>query len=259
MTSTERTAYQQLTDNLEFLKLQQIHEQLPEITDRVQKRELSFVEALLMLTNAEADKKKLKTLSNALQTAGFPHLKKLKNFDFDFQPAINKNQIYDLATLNFVARQENVIFLGSPGVGKTHLATALGVEGAAHGYATYFIKASELLNKLRRAKDENRLESQLKMYQRYKILIIDELGFLPIQQGNERLLFQLIDMRYEKRSTIVTSNIQFSDWGNLFEDPRIANAILDRLLHHAHVVTILGDSYRLKNLIQESEVKSNAS
>jgi DNA replication protein DnaC len=253
MPSNEADTYQALIEDLMYLKLDKLAEELPQIMDKVNRRELNTLEALYLLINKQAGQKKLSSIRNKIMTAGFPHLKELKDFDFTFQAMVNKSQIYDLATLEFTDRAENIVFLGSPGVGKTHLATALGIEAAKKGALTYFIKAHELLAKLRQARDENRLESSLRYYNRYKLLIIDELGFLPILKGDEKILFQIIDKRYEKKSVIVTSNVQFSDWGDLFEDPTIASAILDRLLHHSHVITIVGDSYRTKDLMKKDE------
>ena len=253
MQPTDTTYYQSLLDNLRYLNLTHLEQELPEYIDRVQKRELSFLEALHALTTVEVDKKRFTAMTHAIRSAGFPHRKELKDFDFAFQSGVNRNQIYDLATLGFIERKENIVFLGTPGVGKTHLSVALGIEAAKHRISTYFAKANDMLARLRKARDENRLDYQLRYYTRYSLLIIDELGFLPIQQGDEKLLFQVIDKRYERKSTIVTTNVQFAAWGDLFVEPTIANAILDRLLHHSHVVTIIGDSYRTKDLISQKE------
>ncbi|NMB19178.1 MAG: ATP-binding protein [Erysipelothrix sp.] len=249
MQVSEQSSYQSLLENLRYLKLIKFEEKLPETLDRIQKRELSVLEALHLLSNAEVDNKRYLSMNRNIRTAGFPHQKGLKDFDFEFQPTLNRGQIYDLATLGFIKNKENIVFLGSPGVGKTHLATALGIEATRHRISCRFTKANDLLSRLRRAREDNRLEASLRYYLRYHLLIIDELGFLPIQRGDEKLLFQVIDQRYEKKSTIVTTNVQFSDWGDLFEDPTIAHAILDRLLHHSHVITIIGDSYRTKDLV----------
>ncbi len=249
MQTSDQSSYKSLVDNLRYLKLSQFEEKLTDTLDRVQKRELSMLEALHLLSNAEVDNKRYLSMKRNIKAASLPHQKGLKDFDFDFQPTLNRGQMYDLATLNFIENKENIVFLGSPGVGKTHLATALGVEATRHRISCKFLKANDLLWRLRKAKEENRLDTSLRYYLRYQLLIIDELGFLPIQKDDEKLLFQVIDMRYEKKSTIVTTNVQFANWGELFEDPTIAHAILDRLLHHSHVLTIVGDSYRTKDLI----------
>lgn len=183
--------------------------------------------------------------------AGFPKIKEISDFEFEFQPSINKNEIMDFASLRFIEKKENIIFYGNSGVGKTHLATAIGVISARNRYSTYFIKCSDLMTSLHNAKLQNRLEDKLKKLTSYRVLIIDELGYLPMSKDNASLFFQLIDKRYEKFSTIITTNINFSSWDNIFCDPIIANAILDRLLHHANVVTIKGQSFRLKHLSLE--------
>ncbi|KXB64074.1 IstB-like ATP-binding protein, partial [Gemella haemolysans] len=160
---------------------------------------------------------------------------------------INELEIRNLASLNFIENNKNLIFIGNSGVGKTHLATAIGRLAASSRYSTYFIKCHDLIANLKAALAENRLEQRLKHYSKYRLLIIDEIGYLPLEKGDERLLFQLIDRRYEKKSIIATSNIPFSEWATLFSDDKVASAILDRLLHHAHVVPIIGNSYRLKD------------
>ena len=186
-------------------------------------------------------------IKSMVKVGAFPHTKEIKDFDFDFQPGINKNQILDFESLRFLEAKENIVFLGTSGVGKTHLATSIGIAAAKRRYSTYFIKCNDLLQQLKRANLENRLDSRLKHFSKYKLLIIDELGYLPIDKEDSKLFFQLIDMRYEKKSTIITTNINFNAWDEVFYDPIIANAILDRVLHHAHVVSITGNSYRLKD------------
>ena len=157
----------------------------------------------------------------------------------------------NLSGLGFIEKKENILFLGNSEVGKTHVATAIGIEAAKARYSTYFIKCPELLTNLRQAQHENRLESRLKFYTRCKLLIIDELGYLPLHKGDERLLFQLIDRRYENKSTIITTSLPFDKWNENFNDSFITNAILDRLLHHSHVIQIMGESYRLKDVLNE--------
>ena len=148
---------------------------------------------------------------------------------------------------------ENIVFLGSSGVGKTHLAVSLGIAAAKKRYSTYFIKCHDLIQQLKKAKLENRLEARLRHFCKYKLLIIDELGYLPIEKDDAKLFFQLVDLRYEKRSTILTTNINFNSWDDVFYDPVIANAILDRILHHAHVINITGKSYRLKEYMNQDD------
>jgi DNA replication protein DnaC len=155
--------------------------------------------------------------------------------------------------LAFVERKENIVFLGPSGVGKSHLATSIGIAAAKKRTSTYFIKCHELILNLKRAKLENRLETRIKHYGKYRLLIIDEIGYLPIDAEDAKLFFQLIDLRYEKKSTILTTNSNFKSWDEIFQDTKIANAILDRVLHHATVVNIIGNSYRLKDHMKKED------
>ena len=243
----QNSQYLRLQENLLYLNLKQMHLHLDPILDS----NVSLLEGLLKLTDYEIEIKRENVLNAMVKVAHFPHYKTLKEFDFDFQPNINQNQLMNLSGLGFIEKKENILFLGNSGVGKTHLANAIGIESAKARYSTYFIKCHELLTNLRQAQHENRLESRLKFYTRCKLLIIDELGYLPLQKGDERLLFQLIDRRYENKSTIITTNLPFDKWNENFNDSFITNAILDRLLHHSHVIQIMGESYRLKDVLNE--------
>jgi DNA replication protein DnaC len=249
------SSYTKLIHNLKYLKLNQMVAHLDETIDFMNNNHLSFVDALIKLTDYEIDMKEINMVKAMVKVAAFPHLKEIKDFDFSFQPSINKEQILDFTTLRFIEQKENIVFLGSSGVGKTHLATSIGIVAAKKRISTYFIKCHDLLLNLKKAKLENRLETRLKHYNKYKLLIIDEIGYLPIDEDDAKLFFQLIDMRYEKKSTIFTTNANFKSWGEIFQDPKLANAILDRILHHASVVNIIGKSYRLKDHIQ-TEKKS---
>jgi DNA replication protein DnaC len=220
---------------------------LDETIDFASRNSLSFVDAFLRLSNHEIDFKEANMIKSMVKVANFPHLKELKDFDFDFQPSVNKQQMLDFESLRFINKAENIVFLGTPGVGKTHLATSIGIAAAKKRYTTYFIKCTEILAQLKRAKLENRLDARLRHFNKYKLLIIDEVGYLPIDSDDAKLFFQLIDKRYEKRSTIITTNISFDTWDEVFLDPVIANAILDRILHHAQVVNVIGPSYRTRN------------
>lgn len=244
------SSYTKLMENLKYLKLNQMMIHLDETIDFMNNNNLSFVDGLIKLTDYEIDMKEFNMIKSMVKVAAFPHLKEIKDFDFSFQPSINKEQILDFTSLRFIEQKENIVFLGSSGVGKTHLATSIGIAAAKKRNSTYFIKCNDLILNLKKAKLENRLETRLKHYARYKLLIIDEIGYLPIDEDDAKLFFQLIDMRYENKSTIFTTNASFKSWGEIFQDPRLANAILDRILHHATVVNIVGDSYRLKDHIQ---------
>lgn len=248
------SSYTQLVKNLEYLKLKQMITHLDEVIDFINANNLSFVEGLTKLTTHEIDFKEANMIRSMVKVGAFPHTKEIKDFDFEFQPSINRQQILDFITLRFIELKENIVFLGSSGVGKTHLATSIGIATAKKRYSTYFIKCHDLLQQLKKANLENRLDARLKHFTKYKLLIIDELGYLPINKDDSKLFFQLIDMRYEKKSTILTTNINFNNWDEIFYDAIIANAILDRVLHHAHIVSISGKSYRLKDhFIQDSE------
>lgn len=246
-------SYTKLISNLEYLNLKQMVTHLDETIDFTTKNQLSFTETLMKLTDYEIDMKEINMVRSMVRVGAFPHLKEIKDFDFDFQPSINRQQILDFTTLRFIELQENIVFLGPSGVGKTNLATSIGIAAAKKRTSTYFIKCNNLIMNLKKAQLENRLENRLKHYAKYKLLIIDEIGYLPIDSEDAKLFFQLIDMRYEKKSTILTTNANFKDWGDIFQDTKIANAILDRVLHHATVVNITGSSYRLKDHLMKEE------
>ena len=159
--------------------------------------------------------------------------------------------------MRYIEKKENILFIGSPGVGKTHLATSIGIVAAKNRISTYFINCNDLIENLKKAKSENRFANRLNHYARYKLLIIDEVGFLPIDSEGANMLFQLINKRYEKNYTIITSNKPFGKWHEIFGDITLANAILDRLLHHSHIININGKSYRLKDKIDSNVTEPN--
>ena len=247
------SSYTRLKDNLETIKLKESVLKLDEVIDYITSNELSFTEGLLKLTDIEVDHRKVSLIKSMVKVGAFPFIKEVKDFDFDFQPSINKQQILEFESLGFLERKENIVFLGPSGVGKTHLATSIGIAAAKKRNITYFIKCHDLISQLKKAKLENRLDDRIKHFNKYKLLIIDELGYLPIDHEDSKLFFQLINKRYEKKSTIITTNINFSEWDGVFGDPVIANAILDRILHHANVINISGKSYRLKDLFISKE------
>jgi len=241
------STYTQLKSNFEYLKLSQMGLHLDEVIDFINKNNISFIDGLIKLTNYEIDFKEANMIKSMVKVAAFPHLKEMKDFDFGFQPSINEKQIQDFTSLRFIEAKQNIVFLGPSGVGKSHLSTSIGIAAAKKRTSTYFIKCHNLIQQLRKAKLENRLEQRLKHFTKYRLLIIDELGYLPIEAEDSKMFFQLIDKRYERRSTIITTNINFNNWDEVFHDAVTANAILDRVLHHAHVVNITGKSYRLKD------------
>ena len=241
--------YNKLLNNLEILKLSKFKDNLDTYIDLINTKKKDVVDSLYELTSLEIQLMKDKAIQGCVRTAGFPYEKTFEDFDFSFQPTINKDELLDLKNLRFLEKNENIIFVGSPGVGKTHLATAIGMESAKNRQITYFINCNDLITNLKKAHLENRLDDRLRLYSKYKVLIIDEVGFLPIDTLGANLLFQLINRRYEKSTTIITTNISFEKWSEIFGDPILANAILDRLLHHAHVFIINGKSYRTKDIL----------
>ena len=182
--------------------------------------------------------------------AHLPNRKSLEEFDFSFQPSIDKRQIDELATLAFAARAENVILLGPPGVGKTHLAVGLSMKALKTGLTVYYTSLARLIEDLKRALEQDRLERRWRVYLRPAILVIDEVGYMQLNRQEAELFFRLVSERYEHGSIILTSNKYFSDWGELLSDTVIATALLDRLLHHAHVINIRGQTYRLKDRLK---------
>lgn len=238
------TIYTKLEDNLTKLKLTAIKEYLPSYLEG---NDLSLPEILEQLTSKELAYRTQRSAKMSIHVAHFPYAKGLDEFDFDFQPSVDKQRIMNLASMNFISSAKNILFIGSSGVGKTHLATGLGMEACKNHLSTYFVNCHELIERLKLAHQENRLAAILKNYSRYKLLIIDEIGYLPIDDLGSDLFFQLIARRYEKKSTIITTNIPLSEWGETFSNPTIANAILDRLVHHSEIFKITGKSYRMKD------------
>ena len=220
--------------------------------DLINNKKKDIIESLYELTNLEIEILNEKRIQHSIQFAGFPYQKTFEEFDFSFQPCLNKAQILDFKNLRFIENKENILFVGSPGVCKTHLATAIGLENAKNNHTTYFINCNDLIETLKKAHSHNRLDEKLKTLAKYRLLIIDEVGYLPIDLEAANMLFQLINKRYEKNSTIITTNKPFSKWGELFGDNMIANAILDRLLHHSHVISITGKSYRTKDILADT-------
>ncbi len=242
--------YIKLTNNLETLKLYEIKNRLESVIERNNQGSINFTDGLYELTERELEYQKERAKVALVKVANFPFQKTFNDFDFNFQPLINRQEMLDLKYLKFINNNENILFVGPPGVGKTHLATAVGIESALNRISTYFISCHDLILQLKRAHLENRLEQRIKHYASYGVLIIDEVGYLPLDIESSNLLFQLIAKRYERKSTVITTNKNFSEWGEVFGDAVLANAILDRLLHHSKVFLIKGRSYRTKDIIK---------
>jgi DNA replication protein DnaC len=239
--------YERLHENLKRLKLDKMEAILDNYLEIANKKNLSIIGILDHLIDQEYSTKETTKAEFRTRVAGFPFRKTFEQFDFSFQPSIDKKIITDLCSLRFVYNAENVIFLGPPGVGKTHLAIALGMEAIRARFSVYYISAHNLMEQLTKANHERNLTKKLQTFCKCKVLIIDEIGYLPFDKQAANLFFQLISKRYEKLSTILTSNKPFSEWDSIFGDNVIASAILDRLLHHCTPVNIKGQSYRLKD------------
>ena len=244
--------YNKLINNLETLNLYTMKSYLDTYIEKNNTNQINFIDSLYELTNLELKFKKERSDRAVITVAHFPFVKRFEDFDFSFQPDLNKEAIMDLKYLRFMENQENILFIGLPGVGKTHLSVSTGIEAAISGKSTYFISCNDLCLQLKKAKLENRLEQRLKHFSSYGLLIIDEISYLPMDIEASNLLFQLISKRYEKKSTIVTSNKSLNKWHEIFGDAVLANAILDRLLHHSKVFTINGPSYRTKDYFIEN-------
>ena len=247
------TNYNKLLNNFDILKLDKIKECYPNYVENALKNNISITDMLYELTEKEIMYRNERASQIQVTVSAFPYKKELEDFDFSYQPSINKQEIYELNTLGFLERHENILFLGPSGVGKTHLAVSLGITAAKKRYSVYFISCHDLITQLNKAQYENKLENRIKHFCKYELLIIDEIGYLPLDKQGANLFFQLITKRYEKHSTIITTNITFGKWGEVFNDNTIANAILDRLLHHSIIININGNSYRIKDKIEKLE------
>ena len=236
----EQLSCERLQDNLMRLKLIRAAEILDTVIENAQENKSSYIAFLDHLLEEEVAAKEKRRIQIAMKTAGLPAAKTIEEYDFSFHPHLDKKEVMELFDLTFITKHENVIFLGPPGVGKTHLSISLAIKACYHGFKVYFTTMDTLIRKLK----EN--ANRKKAYLTSSLVVVDEVGYLPIDTQESYLFFQFISYRYERSSTIITSNKSFGDWQELFADPVITTAILDRILHHCTVINIKGHSYRLK-------------
>ena len=242
---------ERLREELCYLKLTSIQQNYISLADEAASKRWSHIDYLDRLIEAEADLRRDRSIQRRIRLARFPVIKTLEQFQWSWPKKINRLEVQNLFRLQFIEEKANVIFLGGVGLGKTHLCTALGYAACEKGHSVLFASAIDIINTLAAAQSTGRLKVELKKYLRPTVLLVDELGYLPIDKNGADLLFQVISQRYERGSIILSTNKPFKKWGEIFNnDSTLASAVLDRLLHHAVTITIGGTSYRMKDQIE---------
>jgi DNA replication protein DnaC len=236
------------------LRMPTIGRQYRSLAREAEERNLRYEEYLLALLETELQTREENQKQRRLKQAAFPVQKTLDTYDFSLMPSLNRNRFITLAKGEFVDKKENLIFLGNSGTGKTHLAIALGVEMIQNGYKTKFITASALVEELLMANEEHKLGAFEKKWLKFDLIIVDELGYVPFSKIGAELLFQFFSSRYERASVIITTNLEFSEWTNIFGDDKMTAALLDRLTHRSHIHLLNGESYRFRQSMQHREV-----
>jgi DNA replication protein DnaC len=235
-----------LAHYLKTLKLPTFYREYSKVAKQCSVEGVDYEGYLLRLSEQELIDRQRRMVERKIKQAKFPTIKRLDSFDFKVIPSLNKKLVMELARCEFIERKENVIALGNSGTGKTHIATGLGVAACQKGLSVLFATAASIVNELLEARDEKRLLRYQKYLSRHKLLIIDELGFVPLSKTGAEMLFEVFSQRYEQGSVLLTSNLPFDEWTEIFASERLTGALLDRITHHVHILEVNGESYRLK-------------